>query len=157
MSEEIRCEVFRISWPDWSLVTDEIKENIWQVMSQQVEEGEPPSRRGFVGTTRFKDIIAGFFAHEDRRLGVQYDRYWNREDREAAEFEHLFFALVLGQAQVVLQHKRVGREYVTINMPVMRRQFFDLLGVVFQRAGLPSDCVVPQLFREERQKDYLIK
>jgi hypothetical protein len=157
MSEEIRCEVFRISWPDWSLVTDEIKDNIWQVMSQQVEEGEPPNRRGFVGTTRFEDVVAGFFAHEDRRLGVQYDRHWNREDREAAEFEHLFFALVLGQAQVVLQHKRVDREYVTINMPVMRRQFFNLLGVVLQRAGLPSDHVVPQLFRVERQKDDLIR
>ena len=82
MSEEIRCEVLRITWPDWASVTDEIRESIWQVMSQQVENGEPPNRKGFVGMTRFEDIIAGFFAHEDRRLGVQYDTYWNREDKD---------------------------------------------------------------------------
>jgi len=157
MSEEIRCEVFRITWPDWSSVTDELRENIWRVLSERVEDGEPPNRRGFVGTTRFEYVIAGFFAHEDRRLGVQYDRDWHRENREAAEFEHLFFALVLDQAQVILQHKRVGREFVTINLPTMRRAFFDLLGVVFQQAGLPSDRIAKQPFHEERQKDYLIQ
>ena len=113
MSEEIHCEVLRITWPDWSSVSDESKENMWQVLSQRVEDGEAPSRRGFVGTTRFEDIIAGFFAHEGRRLGVQYDEDWNKEDREAAEFEHLFFSLVLSHGQVILQRKRIGREFLT--------------------------------------------
>jgi hypothetical protein len=157
VSEEIHCEVLRITWPDWSSVSDELKEGIWQVLSQRVEDGEAPNRRGFVGTTRFEDIIAGFFAHEGRRLGVQYDEDWNKEDREAAEFEHLFFALVLSQGQVILQRKRIGREFVTINMPTMRREFFNLLGVVFQRAGFPSDRIVREPFHEERQKDYLIR
>lgn len=157
MSEEIHCEVLRITWPDWSSVSDELKESIWQVLSQRVEDGEAPSRRGFVGTTRFEDIIAGFFAHEDRRLGVQYDEDWNREDREAAEFEHLFFALVLSQGQVILQRKRIGREFVTMNMRTMRREFFNLLGRVLQRAGFPSDHITREPFHEERRKDYLIQ
>ena len=81
MDAPIHCEVFRITWPDWSTVTDARKVSIWQVMNQGIEDGLPPNRRSFVGINRLGDVITGFFAHEDRRIGVQYDSHWTKQER----------------------------------------------------------------------------
>jgi hypothetical protein len=96
-------------------------------------------------------------SHEDRRLGVQYDMDWRREERVGEEFEHLFFALFLSEGQIVLQRKRLGREFVTINLPTMRREFFSLLGRVFQTAGFASDRLVREPFFEKREKGDLLQ
>jgi hypothetical protein len=157
MVPTIRCEVFRVTWPDWSTVTNERKGSIWQVMSEGVEDGLPPNRRAFVGINRLGHVIAGFFAHEDRRIGVQYDSHWTKQVQSGEEFEHLFFALVLDQGQVVLQRKRVEREFVTINLNAMRRAFFDLLGITFLQAGFKSDRIMRQLFQETRHKAEMLR
>jgi hypothetical protein len=126
-------------------------------MNQGIEDGLPPNRRSFVGINRLGDVITGFFAHEDRRIGVQYDSHWIKQERSDEEFEHLFFALVLDQGQVVLQRKRVDREFVTINLDTMRRAFFDLLGTALQKAGFTSDQIRRQLFQQTRQKAEMLR
>lgn len=157
MPEEIRCEVFRITWPDWSSISKECQEQIWEVIEHGVSEGEPPSRMGLVGTSRHEDVVAGFFACEDLRTGVQYDGDWRKQQQEGAEFEHLFFALILEPGQIVLQRKRIDRDFVTINLPEMRRKFFRLIGKVLKSAGCPSDQIRVKPFREERSKEDLIE
>jgi hypothetical protein len=157
MADKIHCEVFRITWPDWSAVTQERKENIWEVVKEGIEDGESPSRRSFVGVSRLDDVIAGFFAHEDQRVGVQYDNRWKKQQTTDEEFEHLFFALVLDQGLVVLQRKRVDREFVTINLRVLRREFFDLLGKALLRAGFQSARIGRIPFEETREKSDMLR
>jgi len=156
MAEKIRCEVFRILRPDWSSVTEEKREEIWRAIRQGVEDGEPPKRKGFVGVRCLDDVIVGFFAHEDLRMGVQYDRDWTKKEHRREEFEHLFFALVMDQGQVILQRKRVDREFVTINLNVMRRAFFELLRMVFAGAGFDKDRIIHEPFQETRDKTEML-
>ena len=49
MPEDIRCEVFRITFPDWSSVGKDLQEDIWKVMKAGVEDGHSPNRKSFLG------------------------------------------------------------------------------------------------------------
>lgn len=109
-----------------------------------------------MGVSRNEHTIAGFFAHEDIRQGVQYDRKWTKEQIEGAEFEHLFFALDLEQGRVILQRKRIASDFVSINLSYLRRALFDLLGTVFLAAGFSSAEIRRIPFQEERKKSDLI-
>jgi hypothetical protein len=58
---------------------------------------------------------------------------------------------------VVLQRKRIDKEFVTINLRVLRRAFFEMLGMAFLRAGLSSAHIRRQAFKETREKSGMLR
>lgn len=136
MPKEAKCHLWNIISPTWFNVAP----NKWDEIYAQLENsgwyGEEGARFGFVSVIIAGPMVAGYFAHEGTREGVQYDKNKNPVQPENPYFfEHIFFILFLDYGQILLQDKRIT-DFVDLNYPTMRRQLFNLLGELFRNAGL---------------------
>ncbi len=130
-----KCRLHDIIDPDPS----HIPSSKWIDISEQMETsgwfGELGQRYGFVSTLARPESISGFFAHEGKKSGIQYDEDKQPTDTSTESFEHLFFAIFTDTSQLLLQHKNVYG-YDDLGLPVMRNAFLDSLTILFRMVGV---------------------
>jgi hypothetical protein len=156
-SERIPCEVWEIVFPDWSRIDKEKQESIWHVLNTWSEfVGSESSRKGFAPQIkRVGDLVAGFYIQEGLRESLQGgDTPESLRHGQQANFEKVFFALILDLGYVVLQSKKLF-DYVNLNYTQMRNDFEVILNLVLNRAGIPTTRIQMTKFYRKRTQEQM--
>jgi hypothetical protein len=133
---EARCYLYDIVEPRPATIKSDHWLGIERLMDESGWAGELGRRFGVVDVARHDVIIAGLFANEGPKRGVQYDE--NKQPIEAEKlnsFEHLFFTIFTDTAQLLLQQRNVYG-YVDLSLPVLRQNLLLLLADYFRLAGV---------------------
>lgn len=151
--KKMPCDVFQIVHPDWSRIDEESRGAIWETLRDMYDFiGIKPSRKGFVGVNRVANIVAGFYVQEDLREGLRGDRPEALTRSQDANFEKLFFALVLDAGHVILQRTKLYG-YVSMNYTTMRNEFEAMLALVLNKAGITIARVQLTKFYRRRSQE----
>jgi len=151
--KSINCDVWQITFPEWERVSPEIREKFWEVLRDWSSfEGPPKGRQGFAGIRRNENIIMGFYLQEDLRTGLEGENPAELRQSQDANFEKLFFAIVLDVGHIIIQRTNLS-DYVSMNYTSMRSSFEILLTQVFARAGLPISRMQMSKFYKKRAQD----
>lgn len=122
--------------PDPHQINAQNWEALFRIMRESTWYQHPGERMGFVSISRRDRMIGGYFANESRKKVIQYDENKEQvEPRPSYSFEHLFFALFEDTAQLLLQSRNIY-DYVDLSLPVMRRNFLNLLGKILRLANV---------------------
>lgn len=108
---------------DWANVVEKMQDSGWF--------GDMGERYGFVSILTRPEIITGFFAHEGRKSGIQYNENKQPSDTATDSFEHLFFAIFTDTSQLLLQHKNIYG-YDNLGLPKMRDALRESLTILFR-------------------------
>lgn len=123
---DTKCHLYDIIDPEPDAVRPEVWQQIQQQMNQSKWFGEQGKRTGFVSVIQSGVLVAGFFAQEGQKRGIQYTDDKIPVDAPLFSFEHLFFAIFMDTAQLLLQHKNIYG-YDDLSLPGMRTAFLELL------------------------------
>jgi hypothetical protein len=130
------CYFYDIIEPSPENLGSDVWLNVHQLMERPSWFGKYGSRYGFVSTLIHGNILAGFFANEGRKRGIQYTDDKKPLDPDAFySFEHLFFAIFVDTSQLVLQQRNIYG-YVNLGMGEMRDNFLELLATLLRFAGV---------------------
>lgn len=131
---EAKCILYDMVDPDPSVIEIDDWHNVAQQMEARDWLGKTGHRFGFVTTLTSNNLIIGFYAHEGKKKGIQYDKDKNEYDASTDAFEHLFFAIFPDTSQILIQHRYIYG-YVDLGLPVMRDGFLTALTVLFRLEG----------------------
>lgn len=135
MSSEASAHLYDIVDPDpqsvsldsWQKILDSMKKSHWF--------GQLGHRFGFVSTTSYKNMIAGFFAHEGQKQGVEYDEKKTPSEFRINSFEHLFFVIFTDTSQLLLQHRNIYG-FDNLGLPDMRNDLLKALATILRENGI---------------------
>lgn len=152
--DPMRCEVFEIT--GWNNISIEKKQAISRIF-QELDTffGQAPFRRGFSGINKSHDgnTIIGFYVQEDLREGLEGSSPDQLKRQERANFESLFFGLVVDVGHVIIQRTTISG-YLTLNYTTMRRDFENTLIETFKLAGLDIiQLHLQKFFRQRTQEE----
>jgi len=119
------CDVYQITFPNWPQLHQAAKDRFGAVVLRQAQRdffGAAPGRRGFTGLQQVDNTIAGFYVQEGLREGLEGNSPTELSPIANANFEKLFFAVVLDVGYVILQRRKLTG-YVTMNYTVMVEEF----------------------------------
>jgi hypothetical protein len=152
--EHLPCDVYRITFPNWSLLHDAAKARLRATLlrQQQAFVGASPNRRGLIGLSELGNTVAGFYVQEDLRQGLEGNSPRDLEQSQQANFEKLFFAIELDQGLVVIQRRKIPG-YVSMNYTSMFEAFVFLLTRVMQVADIEILSIRLEKFYRERTQD----
>jgi hypothetical protein len=135
----------------------------WLKIERLMEEsgwtGESGQRFGVVDITRHDVLLAGLFANEGLKGGVQYDE--NKQPIEPEKlhsFEHLFFTFFTDTSQLLLQQRNIYG-YIDLSLPQMRDNLLLLLADYFRLAGVrvATDAIKTESAGEEHTQEELFQ
>jgi len=151
--KKMPCDVLEIVHPNWNRIDKESRESIWETLRDMHDFiGIQPSRKGFIGVNRVANMVAGFYVQEDLREGLRGDSPEVLTRSQDANFEKLFFALVLDAGHVILQRTTLSG-YVSMNYTTMRNEFEAMLALVLNRAGITIARVQLTKFYKRRSQE----
>jgi len=117
------CHLYDITEPNPESLAQDIWINVKELMNRPSWFGEKGGRIGFISTITHKNLLAGLFANEGRKRGIQYTDDKRPIDAEHFySFEHLFFAIFMDTSQLILQHRNLYG-FEKLNMGEMRDNF----------------------------------
>ena len=154
--DPMRCEVYEIIIPPWEKIANDQKHAIARAFQETTDFfGRERSRRGFKGVTQSNEgnVIIGFYVQEDLRQGLEGSSPDELQPTTRANFEKLFFALVLDTGHIVIQRTTISG-YVALNYTTMRRDFEQTLLDVMEMAGVGiSQLQLRKFYRERTQEE----
>lgn len=130
------CYLYDIIEPNPFNLRIETWRQVLKTMQEPRWASEHGERIGFVETLEYHGLIAGYFANEGLKRGIQY----SDDKRPVAidnftSFEHLFFAIFVDTSQLVLQHRNIYG-YKNLGLQVIRENFLMLLAIFLRLAGV---------------------
>ncbi len=151
---KLHCDILQIVHPDWKLVDEAARESIWGTLRDMEDFiGTKPNRKGFAGVNRLANTIAGFYIQEDLRIGLKGDAPESLTHSQDANFEKLFFALILDAGHIIFQRTTVS-DYVSMNYTTMRGDFEGMLALVLNQAGIKvARVVLTKYYRKRSQEE----
>jgi hypothetical protein len=133
---EARCYLYDIVEPRLTTIRSDHWLEMQRLMDKSRWAGQPGHRFGVVEVVRHDILIAGLFANEGLKRGVQYDEDKQPIEAEKLEsFEHLFFTIFTDTAQLLLQQRNIYG-YVDLSLPDLRQNLLLLLADYFRFAGV---------------------
>jgi hypothetical protein len=132
---EAKCYLYDLVVPEPETIRAETWNRTWAQMEESKWVGERGRRVGFVSVIQHVGLIAGFFANEGQKRGIQYNDDKQPINAATFSFEHLFFLVFTDTSQILLQHRNIYG-YDDLNLPVMRENFLRSLADLLRMSGV---------------------